>query len=164
MWFIHGNCVVHSWHPSALNEPVAKFSNFFSYRFGWVTFAKICFLIEKTARYLKQYLFCVPTQDTRFFVSKAKLVQRRQPYPMCAGTTNVCMYICMYVCTCVYVCMYICMYVCVYVCIYVCMYVCVSNMVYCLLHYLHFNSNTTSLVHLFGIVVIFLLRLASPSV
>jgi hypothetical protein len=33
-------------------------------------------------------------------------------------------------------------------------------MVYCLLHYLHYNSNTTSLVHLFGIVVIFVIEIS----
>ena len=34
------------------------------------------------------------------------------------------------------------------------------NMVYCLLHYLHYNGNTTSLVHLFSIVVIFVIEIS----
>ena len=41
----------------------------------------------------------------------------------------------------------------------ICMYV-FFNMVYGLLHYLHYNSNTTSLVHLFGIVVIFVIEIS----
>ena len=69
------------------------------------------------------------------------------------------MCVCMYVCMC-YVCMYV--YVCVYVCIIMCEYICMYllNMVYCLLHYLCYNSNTTSLVNLFGIVVIFVTEIS----
>jgi hypothetical protein len=29
IWSVDGNCVVNSWHPSAINGPVAKFNNFF---------------------------------------------------------------------------------------------------------------------------------------
>ena len=34
------------------------------------------------------------------------------------------------------------------------------NMVYCLLHYLQYNGNTTSLVHLFSIVFIFVIEIS----
>ena len=55
----------------------------------------------------------------------------------------------MYVYVCIYT--YVCVYVCMHVCVYVCMYF--FNTVYCLLHYLHCSGNTTSLVHLFSIVI-----------
>ena len=61
----------------------------------------------------------------------------------------VCVCVCVYVCICVYVCVCVCMYVCVYACMYVFFY-----MAYCLLHYLHYNGNTTSLVVLFDVVII----------
>jgi hypothetical protein len=61
IWSIDGNSVVHSWQPSPVNGPLAKLNNFiFSKSCRPVTFVKFGFLRENTARYLKQYLLCVP--------------------------------------------------------------------------------------------------------
>jgi len=70
IWSIDGNCVVDSGHPSAINGPAVKFNHFFRTAVNeLVTYGKFGFLIEKIARHLKQYLFCVSTQHVPLFLS-----------------------------------------------------------------------------------------------
>jgi hypothetical protein len=61
IWSIGGNSVVRSWQPGAVNGPHAKLNKIFflSNSCRSVTFVKFGFLIENTARCLKQCLLCV---------------------------------------------------------------------------------------------------------
>jgi len=62
--------MIQRWKQCAMNGPIAKYNKiFFSNNCQWVTFAKFCFLVQNTARYLKQYLFCVSTQHILVFLS-----------------------------------------------------------------------------------------------
>lgn len=55
IWSIDGNSGVYSWHPGAVNGPVAKVNKiFFSNSCRFVTFEKFGFVIENRARHLKQ--------------------------------------------------------------------------------------------------------------
>jgi hypothetical protein len=47
---IDGDRVIHSWQPSAINGPLAKF-NFFFFKVVDVLHSRNLFLIEKRARY-----------------------------------------------------------------------------------------------------------------
>ena len=63
VWRIHGTLVL--W----MHQMQSWIKYFFSNSCPGVTFAKFGFLIENTARYLEQYLFCVSTQHSPLYLS-----------------------------------------------------------------------------------------------
>jgi hypothetical protein len=70
LWYIDGNIGVSSWHPGAMNGPVAKDNKtFFLTDIDWVFSKNLVFLKKNRARHLKQYLFFVSTQHFPLFVS-----------------------------------------------------------------------------------------------
>ena len=69
IWSVDGNCGPFM-VPYCYEWTVAKFNkNFFPNSCRGVSFAKYDFLIENTARYLKQYLFCVSMQHIPLLLS-----------------------------------------------------------------------------------------------
>lgn len=71
VWSVDDKGVVHSWHNSAMNGPVAKIIIIFfsSNSCWWVRCTKFGCLVENRARYLEQYLFRFCAQRISLFLS-----------------------------------------------------------------------------------------------
>ena len=75
--------MVHSWHPSATNGPVAKFNNiFFFEKLSMSHILEIWFPNRDKGKLFKAvFVLCLFATHSFIFVNNAKLVHRRQPYP-----------------------------------------------------------------------------------
>ena len=72
--------MVHSWHLSAMNGPVAKFNNFFFS--GTVVVLEVWFPNREQSKIFQAMLvLCLLATRSLIFVRNTKLVHRRQPYP-----------------------------------------------------------------------------------
>ena len=122
---IRGNSAVHSWHPSAMNGPVANVNKmvFFLEHLSTSYIREIWFPKREHNKVFTA-VFVLRLCATRFFIvaKNAKLVHRGQPYSMC-----VCVCVCVYTWLYIYIYIYIYMflYTWKYIYIYICVCVCV---------------------------------------
>jgi hypothetical protein len=85
IWSFDGNSVVHSWHPSPVNGPVATFNDIhFFEKLLMNHICEIWFPNREQKKVFKAiFVLCLYATHSFIFVNNAKLVHRRQPYPVC---------------------------------------------------------------------------------
>jgi len=82
LWSKDGNNVVHSWPPSAMNGPVAKFNKIFLFEQLSMSFIRqIWFPNREHSKVFKAiFVLCLYATRSCIFVSNVKLIHRREPY------------------------------------------------------------------------------------